>query len=91
MTENARLVEKMRGSTDSNLRSVRSLELKVASLQGDLDLTKSELETVQTEYDSYKVGLIVFLSYTLATFNNREWQAGDGLDIYLYLRLGQSK
>lgn len=55
VAENQKLVERARGSTDSHLRSVRSLELKVSSLQGELDLTKNELETLQTEYDGYKV------------------------------------
>ena len=55
MAENQKLGEKMRGSTDSHQRSVRLLENKVTSLQQDLEVTRSELEMVQAEYDGYKV------------------------------------
>ena len=45
----------MRSSNDANLRTMRSLEQRNAALQEDLELTSSELQTNQDEFESYKV------------------------------------
>ena len=55
VVENQKLSDKIRGLGDTHQRSARSLELKVTSLQEDLDLVRSELTAVQAEYDGYKV------------------------------------
>ena len=55
VAENQKLTDKIRGLGDSHQRSSRSLELKVTSLQEDLELSRSELTAVQAEYDGYKV------------------------------------
>ncbi|KAK3605782.1 hypothetical protein CHS0354_033984 [Potamilus streckersoni] len=47
--------EKLRSISDGNQRNIKSLEAKVQALQGDLDIARSELTTVQAEYEGYKV------------------------------------
>jgi hypothetical protein len=55
MADNHRLTEKMQSSSELNQRASRNLELKVQSLEHDLELARSELNSVQSEYESYKV------------------------------------
>ena len=63
VSENQKLQEKVRSSTDSHQRATRSLESRVVSLQADLDLSRSELVAVQAEYDSYKVSELLYIKY----------------------------
>ena len=53
--EKQRVDEKMRHVMDSSHKTVKTLENRLAALQGDLDLAKSELTSSQAEYDGYKV------------------------------------
>jgi len=50
-----RLSERLGVDRDSQQRTMRSLEVRVASLEKELTQTKEELSTVQHEYDGYKV------------------------------------
>lgn len=53
--EKQRVEERLRQSSDSSQKTIKSLENRLTSLQGDLDLAKSELATAQAEYEGYKV------------------------------------
>lgn len=53
--EREKLQEKLRSLTDSNQRTIRSLEGRIQTLQDDLEVTRSEMKAVQSEYDGYKV------------------------------------
>ena len=53
--ENHKLQDKMRTLQEANQRSVRALEVKVQSLQDELEVNKTELTSTQSEYESYKV------------------------------------
>lgn len=53
--EKEKLQEKLRSLTDSNQRTIRSLEGRIQTLQDDLEVTRSEMKAVQSEYDGYKV------------------------------------
>ena len=55
ISENQKLQDKLRNSTDSQGRTVKSLEVKVNSLSHDLELCTTELADVQAEYEAYKV------------------------------------
>ena len=53
--EKEKLQEKLRSLTDSNQRTIRSQEGRIQALQEDLEVSKSEVKAVQSEYDGYKV------------------------------------
>lgn len=53
--EKEKLQEKLRSLTDSNQRTIRSLEARIQALQEDLEVSRSEVKAVQSEYDGYKV------------------------------------
>ena len=55
IAENQKLTEKVRSLNESSQRSSRSLEVKVESLQEQLDMKSKDYETVLAEYDGYKV------------------------------------
>ena len=55
VSENQKLTDKIRSSSEQSQRSSRSLEVKVQSLQEDLALKSKEYETVMAEYEGYKV------------------------------------
>lgn len=63
MAENHRLTEKMQSSCELSQRASRSLELKVQSLERDLELARSELTSVQSEYESYKVSVLWLFAF----------------------------
>ena len=65
-SENQRLQEKLRSLNESHQRTVRSLETRVAALTDDLEVTRSELRAIQTEYDSYKVNEKIRFSHPLS-------------------------
>lgn len=47
--------DKLRSSSDSQQRVIRSMENKQRALNSDLETSKHELTTLQEEYDNYKV------------------------------------
>jgi type I site-specific restriction endonuclease len=53
--DNQKLSEKLRSQADNLQRTMRSADLKTRSLQQDLDLSRSELLALQTEFEGYKV------------------------------------
>lgn len=53
--EKEKLQEKLRSLTDSNQRTIRSQEGRIQALQEDLEVSRSEVKAVQSEYDGYKV------------------------------------
>lgn len=53
--ENQRLSERQRSQNETHQRALRSAELRNQTLQQDLELARSELITVQTEFEGYKV------------------------------------
>lgn len=53
--EKQKAVDRYQSISDSSQRTVKTLETRIQSLQNDLALTNSELNSVQAEYDSYKV------------------------------------
>ena len=53
--EKEKLQEKLRSLTDSTQRTIRSLEGRIQALQEDLEVSRSEVKAVQSEYDGYKV------------------------------------
>ena len=53
--EKEKLQEKLRSLTDSTQRTIRSLEARIQALQEDLEVSRSEVKAVQSEYDGYKV------------------------------------
>ncbi|ESO86320.1 hypothetical protein LOTGIDRAFT_129381 [Lottia gigantea] len=53
--EKQRLQDKLRSINDGHQRTMKSLESRNQTLQDDLDITRSELTAIQTEFDSYKV------------------------------------
>ena len=56
--EKQRLEDRLRSVNDSSQKTVRTLENRVTSLQADLDLVKTEMTSVQAEYEGYKVGFV---------------------------------
>ena len=53
--EKEKLQEKLRSLTDSNQRTIRSQEGRIQALQEDLEVSRSEVKAVQSEYDGYNV------------------------------------
>lgn len=51
----AQTEDRLRSAAESHQRTVRSLESRILVLQDDLQVTRSELETCQAEYEGYKV------------------------------------
>ena len=49
---------------------IRTLENRITSLQGDLDLAKNEMAAVHAEYEGYKVGI------------EAKWTASSEFDTY---------
>ena len=47
--------DRLRSSNESSQKTIRTLENRITSLQGDLDLARSEMESVHAEYEGYKV------------------------------------
>ena len=58
VADNNKLTDRLRSTSDSQQRTVRSLESKVQTLEINLDLTKTEYNTVLAEYEGYKVRAI---------------------------------
>ncbi|XP_025079782.1 LOW QUALITY PROTEIN: GRIP and coiled-coil domain-containing protein 2-like [Pomacea canaliculata] len=54
-SENQRLLDKLRTAGDVHQRTIRSLEGRIAAVSEDLEAAQSELRTVQSDYESYKV------------------------------------
>ncbi|PIK39003.1 putative GRIP and coiled-coil domain-containing protein 2 [Apostichopus japonicus] len=55
LSENQKLQDQIRSSSDANVRTIRSLEMKNESLMDDLEMSRSQLVEIQGEFDSYKV------------------------------------
>lgn len=53
--EKQKALDRYQSISDSSQRTVKTLETRIQSLQNDVALTNSELNSVQAEYDSYKV------------------------------------
>lgn len=68
--EKEKLQEKLRSLTDSNQRTIRSLEGRIQTLQDDLEVTRSEMKAVQSEYDGYKVSNWEGFNNSLGGSNN---------------------
>ena len=58
-SDKQRLEDRLRSVNDSGQKTIRTLENRVTSLQADLDLAKTEMTSVHTEYEGYKVGITV--------------------------------
>lgn len=54
--EKQKAVERYQSMSESSQRTVKTLETRIQSLQNDVALSTSELNTLQAEYDGYKVG-----------------------------------
>lgn len=54
-SENQRLLDKLRTAGDVHQRTIRSLESRIAAVSEDLEAAQTELRTVQSDYESYKV------------------------------------
>jgi len=55
VAENHRQMERIQSQSDTNNRASRSLELRVQSLEHDLELARLELSNTMSEYEGYKV------------------------------------
>jgi len=53
--EKQKALDRYQSISDSSQRTVKTLETRIQSLQNDVALTYSELNSVQAEYDGYKV------------------------------------
>ena len=62
-----KLQEKLHSLSDSNQRTIKSLENRIQALQDDLEVTNSELGAVKAEYEGYKVRLIFITLSPLQT------------------------
>ena len=65
VAENHRQTERLQVQSDTSSRASRSLELRVQSLEHDLELARLELSNTVSEYEGYKVlcKLITVLSW----------------------------
>lgn len=61
--EKQKALDRYKSVSDSSQRTVKTLETRIQSLQNDVALTNSELNSVQAEYDSYKVYNHYIISY----------------------------
>jgi len=55
VAENHRQMERLQTQSDNSSRASRSLELRVQSLEHDLELARLELSNTVSEYEGYKV------------------------------------
>ena len=55
VAENHRQMERLQAQSDTSSRASRSLELRVQSLEHDLELARLELSNTVSEYEGYKV------------------------------------
>jgi len=56
LAERQQLEERLRVSGEENSRTVRSLQVRLATAHSDLDLARSEMAALSGEYEGYKVG-----------------------------------
>ncbi len=56
--ENQRLNDKLRVATETHTRTTRSLEMQLKTTEQQLDMSKNELDSLQTEFNGYKVSLL---------------------------------
>ena len=61
VAENHRQMERLQAQSDTSSRASRSLELRVQSLEHDLELARLELSNTVSEYEGYKV-LSIFIT-----------------------------
>jgi len=67
VAENHRQMERLQAQSDTSSRASRSLELRVQSLEHDLELARLELSNTVSEYEGYKARLsqlCVFVSFS---------------------------
>jgi len=55
VAESHRQMERLQAQSDTSSRASRSLELRVQSLEQDLQLARLELSNTVSEYEGYKV------------------------------------
>ena len=60
--EKQKALERFQSISESSQRTVKTLETRIQSLQNDVALANSELNTVQAEYDGYKVDTVEAMS-----------------------------
>ena len=55
MAENHKLSEKLQSYSYNHQRSSQTLELRIQSLEHDLETARSEVASIHAEYEGYKV------------------------------------
>ena len=72
VAENHRQMERLQSQSDTSSRASRSLELRVQSLEHDLELSQLEHSNTVSEYEGYKVRWSLssqsFVSFTISCF-----------------------